>query len=154
MHGPSYTEPASLNDLNAASKQAHQWTKGRSNGENTLLANEHNHIRYGQQQRKGGRRNGQKDKMSTQQHASNIYNHQNSLPSNTPIDLHNFGSTYKYDESNHHFASSNGHVTIENTFDAGSQGPRPGQFVRPENVLDVSTLSSHSFTEAALGAKN
>ena len=77
------------------------------------------------------------------------------MPSNTPADLSNFGNTsnYKFDESNHHFASSNGHVTIENTFDAGSQGATPGQFLRPENVLDVSTLSSHSFNEVALGTK-
>ena len=50
-----YTEPASLNNLNSG----HPRWKGRST-ENTLLADEHNHIRYGQQQKRTGRRNDQR----------------------------------------------------------------------------------------------
>ena len=138
--------------MGAHQQSGYQWARTRGAGDGTSLANEQNHIRYGQQQRKAGRRGGQKDRSAAQQHASNIYNHQNSLPANANLGN---GSSYKFvDESHHHFASSNGHVTIENTFDAGSSGPQPGQFIRPENVLDVSTLSSHSFNEAALGPKS
>lgn len=71
-----YSEPTSSHDLNASSKQMnYQWTKNRDNGEPTILANEQNHIRYGAQHKKTGRRNGQKDKTAPQQHASNMYNH-------------------------------------------------------------------------------